>query len=48
MKNQYIGGLPKNRGAWRAWTVCRFKGELDKKEGGDTPMHTMKQLYKCL
>ena len=27
----YIGALPKKR---EAWTVCRFKGELDKKEGG--------------
>ena len=31
-----------------AWTVCRFKGGIGKKEGGgvfergtDTPMHTM-------
>ena len=34
MKNRYIGGMPKKRGAW---TVCRFKGEergLTKKEGG--------------
>ena len=31
MKNRYIGALPKKR---EAWTVCRFKGELDKKEGG--------------
>ena len=31
MKNRYIGSLPKKR---EAWTVCRFKGELDKKEGG--------------
>ena len=37
-KNQYRGGgLPK-RGAW---TVCRFKGGLSKKEGVDTPMHTI-------
>ena len=44
-KNQYMGGLPK------AWTVCRFKGEmgLGKKEwvvflsggGIDTPMDAM-------
>ena len=32
-----------------AWTVCKFKGGLGKKEGGgvfeggvDTPMHTMR------
>ena len=35
-----------------AWTVCRFKGELGKKEGwdvlrgGDTPMHTMRKMEK--
>ena len=37
------------RGGTRARTVCRFKGELGKKRGGevvfeggvDTPMHTM-------
>ena len=35
MKNQYIGG-----GGWGdclkrgAWTVCRFKGGLGKKDGG--------------
>ena len=35
-----------------AWTVCRFKGELGKKEGGglfeegvDTPMHTMRPSF---
>ena len=45
-KNQYRGGdcLKKGGGVW---AVCRFKGELGKKEGGgdfeggvDTPMHT--------
>ena len=41
--------MPKKGGAW---TFCRFRGRLDKKErgvflrkqsggGGDTPMHTM-------
>ena len=29
-----------------AWTVCRFQGELGKKEGGDTPMHTMVMYQK--
>ena len=45
MKNRYRGGDYLKRGAW---TVCRFKGELGKKEGVvflrgevDTPMHTM-------
>ena len=38
------------KGGGGAWTVCKFKGGLDKKEGGvfegvDTPMHTMSQ--KC-
>ena len=42
-----MGGLSKKGGG--AWTACRFKGRLGKKEGGgvfeegevDTPMHTM-------
>ena len=31
MKNQYRGGDCLKR--WGAWTVCRFKGGLGKKEG---------------
>ena len=45
MKNQYIAGNLLERGAW---TVCRFKGGLEKRggwcfwgRGVDTPMHTM-------
>ena len=44
-KTNTVGGLPKKGGAW---TVCRFKGGIGKKEGNgafeggvDTPMHTM-------
>ena len=38
-ENQYRGEDCLKRGAW---TVCRFKGGLGKKEGGlDTPVHTM-------
>ena len=49
-KSQYRGGnfLKNGEGGW-AWTVCRFKEGLGKKEGGgvfeggiDTPMHTMR------
>ena len=42
----YRGELPQ-KGGRGAWTVCRFKRGLDKKEGGgvfegdDTPMHTV-------
>ena len=44
-KTDTEGGLPKN---W-AWTVCRFKRELGKKEGMvflrglDIPMHTIRR-----
>ena len=44
-KNQYLGRNCLKRGAW---TVCQFKGEAGKKEGGDfegegvdTSMYTM-------
>ena len=46
MKNQCIEG---DCLKWGAWTVCRFKRGLSKKEeavflgGRDTPMHTMHQ-----
>ena len=44
-RNQYRGRLPKK--GWGAWTVCRFKERLSKKErvlflrGVDTPINTM-------
>ena len=44
MKSQYTGGNCLKKGAW---TVCRFKGWLGKKErevffgGVDIPKHTM-------
>ena len=47
MINQYEGALPKNG----AWTVCQFKGELDKKDrdgvfdGVDTPMQDVSNCY---
>ena len=38
-KNQFIKGvLPEREGAW---TVCRFKGRLGKKEGGLIPQCTL-------
>ena len=54
-----MGGVHKKVIYWRelskkgggAWTFCRFKGKLSKKEGGwgvegvfDTQMHTMLDL----
>ena len=35
MKNQYIGGnCLKMREGGGAWTICRFKNGVGKKEGG--------------
>ena len=52
MKNQYRGGIAQKG---EAWTVCRFKGGLGKKErvvflsGDDTPMHTLsRRTEKCV
>ena len=40
MKNQYRGGTAAKRVG--TWTVCKFRGGLGKKEGVDTPMHTIR------